>query len=222
MDFMKLLRSFEEFLFEATTWLLFYPLTVWRIVTRPLTTMAYSDAEQKDDDEHRYDDALSPPLLLLVTVALVHLVESALRVEASDPNSSLGRAVFASTQNIATFRALAFSLVPLVAAVTLLRRQNIRLSRSSLRAPFYAQCYLATPCAIIIGAGYSIINRPDINNVWGYAFQIGGAIWFLCVQTRWFSNQLGLGLGKAALVAAGALVRAMIYVVIIMIPVVYA
>ena len=26
LDFLKLLRSFEEFLFEATRWLIFYPL----------------------------------------------------------------------------------------------------------------------------------------------------------------------------------------------------
>lgn len=219
MDFMKLLRSFEEFLFEAATWLMFYPLTVWRIVTRPLTTMAYSDTEQADDDEHRYDDALSPPLLLLITVVLVHMVEAALHVEATVPKSSLGRAIFASTQNLATFRGLAFSLVPLVAATTLLRHQKLRLSRATLRAPFYAQCYLATPCAIVIGGGASMIQRPEIPNLVGYAAMVAGFVWFLVTQTRWFSERLNVSLVKGALLAGGALGRAMLYLVLVLIPI---
>lgn len=219
MDFMKLLRSFEEFLFEAATWLMFYPLTVWRIMTRPLTTMAYSDTEQADDDEARYDDALSPPLLLLITVVLVHLIEAALHVEAGVPKSSLGRAIFASTQNLATFRGLAFSLVPLVAATTLLRRQKRPLSRNTLRAPFYAQCYLATPCAIIIGLGASSIQRPEISNAVGYTLITVGAAWFLITQTRWFSERLAVSLPRAAMIAIGALLQALLYLLLILIPV---
>lgn len=60
MDFMKLLKSFEDFIFEAASWLIFYPLTLWRIMMHPLKTMDYSDREQSDGAEHSYDDALSP------------------------------------------------------------------------------------------------------------------------------------------------------------------
>lgn len=219
MDFMKLLRSFEEFLFEAATWLMFYPLTVLRIVARPLTTMAYSDTEQADDDEHRYDDALSPPLLLMVTIVLVHLAEAALHVEAAMPPSKLGRVIFASTQNLATFRGLAFSLVPLVAATTLLRRQNIRLSRSALRAPFYAQCYLATPCAIVVGVGTILLHRPEIPNVLGYLFILAGVTWLITTQTRWFAERLGISHGRASLTAIWALCRALFYLVLVLLPI---
>ncbi|SFV34632.1 hypothetical protein SAMN05216456_1952 [Devosia crocina] len=31
MDFMKLLKSIEELLYELITWFVFYPLTLWRI-----------------------------------------------------------------------------------------------------------------------------------------------------------------------------------------------
>ena len=74
MDFLKILRSFEEFVFEATSWLIFYPLTMWRILRRPLATMEYSDREQSDTDDKRYDDALSPPLVLLATIVLWNLI----------------------------------------------------------------------------------------------------------------------------------------------------
>lgn len=220
MDFMKLLRSFEEFLFEAVTWLVLYPTTVWRIVTRPLTTMAYSDMEQAADDEHRYDDALSPPLLLLITVTLMHLIEVALRVEAAAPETSLGQAVFASTQSLATFRGLAFGLIPLIAATTLLRRQKLALSRNNLRAPFYAQCYLATPCAIFISVGASCVHRPEISDLLGHAVMAVGAAWFLVTQTRWFAERLGLSLGRATITATWALVQAIVYLCLVLIPVV--
>ena len=62
MDLLKTLRSFEELLFEAVSWLVFYPLTLWRILRGPLAAMDYSDREQSDSEERRYDDALSPPL----------------------------------------------------------------------------------------------------------------------------------------------------------------
>ena len=35
MDFLKIIRSLEELLYEVMTWLVFYPRTMWRIVARP-------------------------------------------------------------------------------------------------------------------------------------------------------------------------------------------
>ena len=52
MDFVKILRSFEEFLYEILTWLLFYPRTLWRVLRRPLAMMRYSDGEQNDAPEN--------------------------------------------------------------------------------------------------------------------------------------------------------------------------
>ena len=140
MDLLKILRSFEEFLFEAVSWLVFYPLTLWRILRGPLAAMDYSDREQSDSEERRYDDALSPPLFLLATIVLTNLLSMALHVPPPPEATDLSRVVYASQQNLVLFRSLAFSLIPLVAAVTLLRHEKKRISRETLRAPFYAQC----------------------------------------------------------------------------------
>jgi hypothetical protein len=216
---MKLLRSFEEFIFEAVSWLVFYPATVWRIVARPLTTMAYSDAEQQDTEEGRYDDALSPPLLLLVTVVVVNAIAAVLHTEDIKATSKVTEALFASPQNLALFRALVFSLVPLVAAVTLLRRTGTRLSRETLRPPFYAQCYLATPCCIVLGLGVTIFHRADLPNALGATLLIVGSAWFLVTQTRWFRSRLGVGWGNAAWTTVWALIRATAYLLLLLIPV---
>ena len=219
MDFMKLLRSFEEFLFEATSWLVFYPLTLWRVLVHPLRTMAYSDAEQGDDEAGRYDDALTPPLFLLITVVLMNGIALAAHLPPPPGGGTLQHAIFNSPQNAALFRALVFSLIPLVAAITLLRRQGVRLSRETLRPPFYAQCYLAGPCAVIVIGGGIIFQRHDIPNVLGLVLMLAGIAWFLTAQTRWFASRLGIGPLKAAGIAVGALVLALVFFIAIMIPV---
>ncbi|WP_165184145.1 permease [Caulobacter soli] len=217
---MKLLRSFEEFLFEATSWLVFYPLTLWRVLVKPLETMAYSDSEQGDDETGRYDDALTPPLFLLITVVLMNGIAMAAHLPQAHGTGTLQHAIFNSPQNAALFRALIFSLIPLVAAVTLLRRQGIRLSRESLRAPFYAQCYLAGPCAVFLIGGGIIFMRHDIANVFGAGLMLAGLAWFLIAQTRWFASRLAIKTLPAVGIALWAWVQALVFFAAIMTPVV--
>lgn len=216
---MKLLRSFEDFIFEAVSWLIFYPLTVWRIVTRPLTTMAYSDGEQGETEARRYDESLSPPLLLLVTVVLVDAIANALHFADLKATSQTTATLLASPQNLTLFRAGVFSLLPLVAATTLLRRTNVPLSRETLRPPFYAQCYLATPCSLILGVGQAIFHRGDVPDAVGVAVGIAGAAWFLVTQTRWFHSRLGVSWLNAALTTAWAVLRAAAFLFVILLPV---
>ena len=49
MDFLKLIRSFEDLLFEVLTWLIFYPRTLWLTLRRPLTMAAYVEHEERED-----------------------------------------------------------------------------------------------------------------------------------------------------------------------------
>ena len=86
---MKLLKSFEDFIFEAASWLIFYPLTLGRIMLHPLKTMEYSDREQTEDTDHRYDDALSPPLLLMVTILLSNLISAAAHIAPPDATTAM-------------------------------------------------------------------------------------------------------------------------------------
>lgn len=218
MDLLKILRSLEEFVFEATTWLLFYPLTMWAIVRRPLATLAYSDREQREPEERRYDDRLSPPLLLLVTVLAANLIGAAAHVPPPAEATAVMKTLMASQQNIVLFRSLTFSLVPLVAAATLLRRKGTKLSRETMRPPFYAQCYLAAPCSLFVSVGAIMFERRDLPDLLGAAIIGGGTGWFLWVQTRWFRQELEVSWVNAALTAAWAMAQAMMYLLAILIP----
>jgi hypothetical protein len=75
VDFLRIVRSLEDLLYEVMTWLVFYPRTLWRILAHPAETLRYSDAEQGDAPEEQYTDTLSPPLFLMLTVLLAHGVE---------------------------------------------------------------------------------------------------------------------------------------------------
>lgn len=216
MDFLKILRSFEEFIFEAATWLIFYPLTLWRVVRQPLTTMAYSDAEQSDSDDRRYDDALSPPLLLLFTILIATIVSLAAHIPDPQTNSAAVKTLYSTPQNLLLFRSLMFSLVPLISAASLLHQQKKHLSRETLRPPFYAQCYLAAPCALFISAGIDIFQRPDLPNAVGVTIMILGVAWFMAVQTRWFRHKLTLGYLAAAWLATWSVLRALIVMIVVL------
>ena len=218
MDFMKLLRSFEEFLFEAASWLIFYPLILWRILVHPLKTMAYSDAEQADTEEGRYDDAISPPLVLLLTVVWVNFVGQLIHPATTPATSAFGKAVLGSPDTLAIIRSLIFSLVPLVAATTLLRRTQVHLSRQALRGPFYAQCYLASPCVIMVSVGFAIFQRQEVSDWFGAVLFVAGGAWFLTTQTRWFAQKLQTSWPKALGIALWALFKAWAYLLALLIP----
>lgn len=219
MDFLKILKSFEDFIFEAASWLIFYPLTLWRVLTQPLSAMAASDREQNDVLERQYDDAMSPPLLLLITLVLTSGLSMALHVGEVSETTVLSGYILSSPEHRILFNSLQFSVPPLVAAETLLRRQGKKLNRENLRAPFYAQCYLAAPTAIVVSVGLIVAQRPDLPNLIGEAVAVAGAVWFLWVQTRWFARHLGVTPVRAAVIAVWALARALAAMVAILLPV---
>ncbi len=220
MDLLKIVRSFEEFLFEVLTWLYFYPRTLLRIVTRPLAAMAYSDAEIQQAEDERYDDSLSPPVLLMITLGLIIAVGWVTHATMPANSAKVVATLYHSKQNLLLVRCLLFSLPPLIAALTLLRHQKIAVSRASLRAPFYAQCYLAAPFALGVSLGGVLAQLPGVTtSVAGGVIALAATVWLLAAQTRWFAQTLSIGMGRAALIALGAFLRSLLYLLAILTPI---
>jgi hypothetical protein len=196
---MRLLKSVEELLYELVTWLLFYPLTFWRCLRHPVRMMRYAGTELGDAEGQQYDDALSPPIFLLITLFIAHLVE--LRFGA-ETKVALPQ-VFADERNLLFFRAIAFSLFPLFMALRGVRQRGARLTRRILKPAFYSQCYTAAPfilsvdLAVIIGQH---ANMPAI--VAGIAIFTIGLVWYLNAQTIWFASEAGIGRVRAFLTVA--------------------
>ncbi|WP_246765002.1 MULTISPECIES: permease [unclassified Ensifer] len=190
MDFMRLLKSIEELLYELVCWLLFYPLTLWRTLRHPQAMMRYADVELGDELQDQYSDALSPPLFLLITLLLAHALELGLVRQAVPWTAT---SLLASDSNLLMFRAVAFSILPLLMAVKLLRSKGAKLTRETLRPPFFSQCYVTAPFAFAISlGGQLLLAGHNAFTSAGVVFVVASIVWYIVAETRWFMADLGL------------------------------
>ena len=212
MDFLRIIRSLEELLYEVMGWLVFYPRTLWRIVARPVSMMRYSDAEQTDAPDEQYGDTLSPPLFLMLTVLVAHGFELGMGAKLPEARSAIAKLLLNSEQNLLILRSILFSIFALVAATTLIARRGLTLDRSTLRAPFFTQCYLTAPFALAISAAATLGQMPtSATRLVGTTLAVSGTIWYLWVETGWFRQQLDVGKGRAFLIATWSFLKAGVY-----------
>ena len=112
--------------------------------------MKYSDVEQTEAPEQQYIDTLSPPLFLMLSILIAHAIEVAMH-ERIVLRSGLAGELVQSHEYLLMLRAIAFSIVPLMFAVALLKGLGQKIDREKLRGPFYSQCYVAAPFALAFG-----------------------------------------------------------------------
>lgn len=214
MHFMGLLKSLDELLYEVMSWLIFYPVTLWRTLTRPLQMMDYSDHELGQADEQQYSDTLPPPLFLLVSLLLAHGLE--LVVVGDSPLIESRRGLAALVDDDTTLlimRLVIFSVFPLMFAAGMIRLQRKGLTRETLRAPFYSQCYAVAPFALVLSVAGILIHTSWLEvQAAGVLLGAMGLIVFGLVQARWFAQHLhrsllaGLGYASIAMVESLVLV----------------
>jgi hypothetical protein len=170
--------------------------------------MRYADSELADRPEDQYEDTLSPPLFLLITLLLSQGLSNALP-SVIDPTAAVRQ--LGSQSNLLIARGVIFGIYPLCMAVTLLRWKSIRITRDTLRPPFFSQCYVAAPFALGLVLGIDLVSLPQNNGVIAGLVVIGVAFaWYGQAQVRWFIEDFGMSAIKATLVAALALLIATI------------
>lgn len=199
---MKIIKSLELLLYELMVWFVFYPRTLWLAVTAPLKLMDYADDELDDEDDDRYSDTLSPPIFLAITLGLIHMIELAASLNVQSEG------VLADDKNLLAFRIVAFSLFPLMLSLRMLRAQGVTLDRKTLRGPFYAQCFIVVPFALLIDVASLFLAAGTLLSLAAGLLVVAGS-WYLVVQTLWFRQVLGRGwlgaLGHAVRALATAL-----------------
>lgn len=193
MNAMKILQSVEELLYEVMSWLLFYPRTLAMTLRHPLRTMHYSDAEQRDKPEKQYLETLSPPLFLVLSILLAHGLEMAFGFRVEGGHTLIGHEITGSDQNLLIFRALMFSLSPLLFAWLYLKLSNKKIDRDTLRAPFFAQCYLSGATSIIVGVVSLGIRDPQVwSTLAGGVVLVIATLWYLSIQHLWLMQVAGV------------------------------
>ena len=212
MGFFALLKSLDALIYEVMSWLVFYPLTMWRAVRYPIRMMDYADSELGDEPAEQYTDTLSPPLFLFLTLLLQHGLELALVGESAVVRSTRHlQALITSDTALITLRVVLFSLFPLVMALRLLRQQGVKMTRDSLRPPFYSQCYAAAPFAVAISLSFTMdsVHRP-----WApfamLALLAATLIWYGTLQLRWFAEHLGGSLRRGIWNASVAMIECLV------------
>ena len=207
MDFMKLLKSLEEVLYELISWVIFYPLTLWRIIRRPMATLAYAERELQQDDAKQYDDAVSPPILLLISLGMLHVTEN-LIVPASAP--AMG-GLLADDRNLLAFRAVLFSFFPFVFGLIQLKTRGARITRATFKPVFYSQCYAAVPFVISISLGVSLAAYHSQTALGAIAATIilgAGLCWYATTASRWLALGAHIPLVRAVLITIATLLCA--------------
>ncbi|MBL8649372.1 MAG: hypothetical protein JNL35_03095 [Sphingopyxis sp.] len=217
MNFFNLLQSLDELLYEVMSWLVFYPITLWRTLVRPLRMMDYSDTEQGDASDQQYTDTLSPPLFLLLSLILVHAAEIALVGNDAVVASKVGLSAFVSTNtDLIILRIVMYSLFPVMMATRLVRAKRLQVNRDTLRAPFYSQCYVAAVLAMKLGTAVILIKLGhDWSLLAGMALALFGLLWFGFLQTAWFNQHLECGRLRAFGHASRAMVESLVAMVLL-------
>lgn len=211
MDFMKLLKSLEELLYEVMVMLVFFPRTLYLTFRHPQRMMDYADTELGDVQSDQYNDTLSPPLFLMMCLGLNHLVELALR---TSDLSALPHFLH-DPQNLLIFRVFIFSLLPLILSLRLMAKLGIALDRETLRPVFYSQCFVTAPVALMIGMATMLWQVGDANaGLVAHAVFWGGLVWYVSQQVLWFRTKLGCGYGLALANALGGIFAAFVLVVL--------
>lgn len=216
MGFLKIIRSVEEFLYEAMTWLLFYPRTFWRCVRNPDWIVAYTDKELGESPGEQFTDLISPPLFLIISIFIAHGIELSLGNRLPLTTSKAINEIAASEQNLLAFRALLFSVFPLVMAAGFLHTRGTPIDRETLRSPFFLQCYLAAPFAVVTSSAVAFLRaHGSTYSIIGGVMLATSLIWYVVVQTRWLYKQIEKGWWRAFGLAVGYLLLAVLLVALI-------
>jgi hypothetical protein len=211
---MQLLKSLDDLLYEIMTWLVFYPITLWRSIRHPRAMMIYADTELKDRPEEQYTDTLSPPLFLLLTLILSHLIELAVIGQSTLVTDRHGLAsLITDDSTLLIFRLIVFSVFPMVMAVRLLRNKHRKLTRETLRQPFYSQCYPTGPFALLLGIGSlgTQLQWPYVEAA-GLVLIVVALLWYGSLQARWFARQLDVSLLRGWWIATIGMIESVIVV----------
>lgn len=192
---MKWINSLDELLYEVMSWLLFFPLTLWRAVVHPLSMMDYADDQLALPENEQYGAALSPPLFLAIALLIAHSVAMALGEVDTIVTDRHGLAGLVNDDASAlVLRLVLFASFSLFTATRLVRRRKLPVDRNRLRAPFYAQCYPTAVFALGLGLGVSLARSalPAAHMV-GAGLILASIMHYIIVETRWFAIKLETG-----------------------------
>ncbi|MBK7449732.1 MAG: hypothetical protein IPJ47_09985 [Anaerolineales bacterium] len=74
MDFVKLVQSADDAIYEVMAWIMMVPKSLFHIVFQPKRSIAYVKAEMEKKPDERFDEYLSPVILWFLVGPLQNTV----------------------------------------------------------------------------------------------------------------------------------------------------
>jgi len=208
VPFLIFLKSFEVFLYELMSWLVFYPRTLWRSVRRPLEMMKRGEQDLKLPAPDQYRDVVSPPIFLLLTVLVANGFEMA--VVGNNPiiDNGIGLAsLISDNTTLILFDLIVFATLPVVAGAFALAVMGRPLDRDTLQPLFYAQCFTTAPVVLLCSVGQTLSRLPDpAANIPAAILFAAATIFYVGVEAVWFGRESERGLAAGIPWAAAAFV----------------
>lgn len=184
MDFLNATRAIEQFAYELMLWVLFYPLTLFKVIINPARMMDYVAAESVKDEKDAFANAMRPALFLLVSLAIGALLLPFTEQEvASLSTSRTGKAITESLMALLLFRMVIFTFFPIAGAVIYDLFTPGNVSRDTLKLPFAQQCYIMAPFALFTSPSLVLAGRGD---VWAFAALGAAILWLLFAEITFF------------------------------------
>jgi hypothetical protein len=190
MDFMRILQSLEEFLYEAMSWVVFYPRAILRTIRHPVAVAIYTREQLVQPREQQFTELISPPLLLILTVLLAHVIELASPHGMPMANSAVGKELFSSEQGIIATRSLIYCIFALLGSFSWLRRLRKPVNRDTLREPFYVHCYLLAPFALGMAIATAVATNTTGGWTWAAPLFVASCAWYAWAQTAIYARLL--------------------------------
>lgn len=107
-----------------------------------------------------------------------------------------------SEQNLLLYRTIAFGIWALVGSLHCLLRTRRPVDRGTLRLPFYQQCYLVSPFALVITTKLSLISMGQEGAVLAsVVLSLLAAGCFRIAQVAWLRQRTSLRLWRCAVAA---------------------
>lgn len=211
MNFVQWLNSLDELLYELMSWLVFFPVTLWRILRRPLAAMQYAEDQLLLEPDAQYRGTVSPPIMLILAIVLVQGVGLAINDTSPIVASHHGLANLVNDNtSLLLLRLVLFGTFALMLATRKVNRSSADLDRDTLKPPFYAQCYAIAPFALLLSGGASAAghHHPVVQLAGALAVAVA-FLFYGIVQVRWFRQELQQSLPRSFLDASIGIVASL-------------
>jgi hypothetical protein len=144
VNFLNIIRSVEQFVYEIALWIVLIPKTIYKILVHPGTIKEYVESELAKEEKKQFEDQMSPILFWLMLVVIPSY--TSIRYLFKDiPTNEITELITKKPENYLFYitSTLLSSILTLALLVQIVAKRKF--NKESFKSSFYIQCYLQAP-----------------------------------------------------------------------------